>query len=142
MKLNKFWLIPAVLLVAGGIAVAATRSAPPADLSYDLSHLSEHGLYQVTLVPGIDPVPVGKMHAWLVNVVDANGQPVDAEIVMDGGMPQHGHGLPTVPRVTGKDHKGRHIVGGMRFNMSGWWVLTVEVDGEAGTDTATFNLAL
>jgi hypothetical protein len=82
------------------------------------------------------------MHAWLVNVVDANGQPVDAEIVMDGGMPQHGHGLPTVPRVTGKDHKGRHIVGGMRFNMSGWWVLTVEVDGEAGTDTATFNLAL
>ena len=142
MKLNKIWLIPAVLLVAGGIAYATTRSALPPDLDYGLSHLSEKGLYQVTLAPGIDPVPVGKMHAWLVDVVAANGEPVDAEIVMDGGMPQHGHGLPTVPMVTGKDHKGRHIVGGMRFNMPGWWVLTVEVDGKTGTDTATFNLAL
>nr|WP_282567986.1 FixH family protein [Devosia oryzisoli] len=129
-------------MVAGGIAFAATRSTPPADLDYSLSHLSKDGHYQVTLVPGIDPVPVGKMHAWLVDVTDAAGQPVDADIVIDGGMPQHGHGLPTVPAVTGKDHHGRHIVGGMRFNMPGWWVLKVEISGTAGVDTATFNLAL
>jgi len=30
----------------------------------------------------------------------------------------------------------------MRFNMPAWWVLDVEIDGTAGTDTATFNLAL
>ena len=142
MKINKLWLIPAALLVAGGIAFAATRSAPPSDLDYALSHLSNEGLYQVTLVPSVDPVPIGKMHAWLVEVTDAEGQPIEAEIVMDGGMPQHGHGLPTVPQVTGKDHHGRHIVGGMRFNMPGWWVLDVEIDGTKGADTATFNLAL
>lgn len=142
MQINKIWLIPAALLIAGGIAFAATRSTPPADLDYSLSHRSDGGLYQVTLVPSIDPVPVGKMHAWLVEVTDSDGQPVEAEIVMDGGMPQHGHGLPTVPQVTGKDHHGRHIVGGMRFNMPGWWVLNVDIDGSAGADTATFNLAL
>ncbi len=142
MKIYRLWIIPAALLVAGGIAFAATRSTPPADLDYSLSHLSEEGLYQVTLVPSIEPVPVGKMHAWLVEVTDADGQAVDAEIAMDGGMPQHGHGLPTVPQVTGKDHHGRHIVGGMRFNMPGWWVLDIDIDGTAGADTATFNLAL
>jgi hypothetical protein len=131
MKINKLLLIPAALLVAGGIAFAATRSTPPSDLDYSLSHRSDEGLYQVTLVPSVEPVPVGKMHAWLVEVTDAEGQPVEAEIVMDGGMPQHGHGLPTVPQVTG-----------MRFNMPGWWVLDIEIDGTAGTDTATFNLAL
>ena len=142
MQINKLWLIPAALLVAGGIAFAATRSTPPADLDYSLSHRSDEGLYQVTLVPSIDPVPVGKMHAWLVEVTDSEGQLVEAEIALDGGMPQHGHGLPTVPQVTGKDHHGRHIVGGMRFNMPGWWVLNVDIDGSAGGDTATFNLAL
>ena len=142
MQINKLWLIPAAVLVAGGFAFAATRSAPPTDLDYSLSHLSDEGLYQVALVPSIDPVPVGKMHAWLVEVTQADGQPVEVEIVMDGGMPQHGHGLPTVPQVTGKDHQGRHIVGGMRFNMPGWWVLKVDIDGTAGSDTATFNLAL
>ena len=143
MEINKLWLFPAAaLLVAGGIAFAANRFTPPADLDYSLSRLSAAGLYQVTLVPGIDPVPVGKMHAWLVEVTDAAGAPVEADIVMDGGMPQHGHGLPTVPTVTGKDHHGRHIVGGMRFNMPGWWVLEVKIDGAAGVDTANFNLAL
>ena len=142
MKINALWLIPAALMIAGGIAFAATRSAPPADLDYSLSQLSDEGTYKVTLVPSIDPVPVGKMHAWLVEVTDAAGAPVEADIVMDGGMPQHGHGLPTVPNVTGEDNDGRHIVGGMRFNMPGWWILDVQIDGVAGLDTATFNLAL
>ncbi len=142
MKPAKLWLIPAALLVVGGIAVAATRMMPPSDLDYSLSHLSDAGLYQVTLTPGTDPVPVGGMHAWLVEVTGPEGAPVEAEVTFDGGMPQHGHGLPTVPRVTGQDEAGRHIVGGVRFNMPGWWVLEVDIEGAAGTDTATFNLAL
>jgi hypothetical protein len=30
----------------------------------------------------------------------------------------------------------------VRFNMPGWWELKVHVDGPAGEDTATFNIAL
>lgn len=142
MILNKLWLVPASLLIAGGIAFAANRMSPPADLDYSLSHLSEAGLYQVTLTPSADPVPVGQMHAWLVEVTGAAGEKLDAAVNFDGGMPQHGHGLPTVPRVTGRDAQGRYIVGGVRFNMPGWWVLEVDVEGAAGTDTASFNLAL
>jgi hypothetical protein len=140
MKLSKLWLLPAAALAAGGIAFAATRA--PADLDYSLSHLSDRGLYSVTVAADIDPVPVGQMHAWTVAVAAPDGSPVEAEVVFDGGMPQHGHGLPTVPKAMGKDEQGRTIVGGVRFNMPGWWELKVHVDGSEGEDTATFNIAL
>ncbi len=141
MAFNKLWLIPPAVLVAGGIAFAAATT-PPADLDYSLAHASDAGLYHVTLVPSVEPVPVGKMHAWTVAVTEADGDPIDATVSLDGGMPQHGHGLPTEPQVTGRDAEGRYIVGGMKFNMPGWWKLEVKIDGAAGSDTATFNLAL
>ena len=53
-----------------------------------------------------------------------DGSSAKADVVFDGGMPQHGHGLPTVPKVIGRqDANGRAIVGGVRFNMPGWWEL-------------------
>ncbi|RYE85827.1 MAG: Auxin-binding protein, partial [Hyphomicrobiales bacterium] len=33
-----------------------------------------------------------------------------------------------VPKVMGKDADGRAIIGGVRFNMPGWWELKVHVD--------------
>ena len=142
MNLKKLWPLPvaAVALVAGGVAFASMQA--PADLDYSLSHASEYGLYAVTLEPAVEPIPVGQLHAWTVAVTTPGGAPVKADIVFDGGMPQHGHGLPTVPKVMGEDAKGRAIVGGVRFNMPGWWELKVHLDGAAGEDTATFNIAL
>ena len=142
MNLKKLWPIPvaAIALIAGGLAVAASQA--PADLDYSLAHASDHGLYEVTLAPSVDPIPFGQLHGWTVAVTAPDGTPVEADIVLDGGMPQHGHGLPTVPKVVGKDAEGRVIVGGVRFNMPGWWELKVHVDGAAGEDTATFNIAL
>jgi hypothetical protein len=142
MHLRKFWPLPAAALVlaAGGFAFAATRV--PADLDYSLSHASDNGLYAVTVTPGVDPVPVGRLHTWVVGVTAPDGTPVDADIAFDGGMPQHGHGLPTVPKAMGRDKEGRTVIGGVRFNMPGWWEVKVHVHGAAGEDTATFNLAL
>lgn len=142
MKLRKFWPLPvaAAAVIAGGVAIASME--PPADLDYSLSHASDHGLYTVTIAPGIEPVPVGRLHAWTVAVTLPDGTPTEAGIVFDGGMPAHGHGLPTVPKVIGEDAKGRTVVGGVRFSMPGWWELKVHLDGAAGEDTATFNIAL
>jgi hypothetical protein len=63
-------------------------------------------------------------------------------ITVDGGMPQHGHGLPTKPRVTRALGNGDHLVEGMKFNMGGWWVVKFAVAGEAGRDSVVFNLKL
>src|SRR5918911_1097661 len=73
----------------------------------------------------------------------AAGAPVDsAAIAVDGGMPQHGHGLPTKPRVTRALGNGDHLVEGMKFNMGGWWVVKFRVDAAAGNDSLVFNLQL
>ncbi len=141
MRISKLWLIPAALLVAGGIA-AAVAMTPPADLDYSLDHPSDAGLYRVTLVPGVEPVPVGQMHTWTITVAQPDGNPVAATVTFDGGMPQHGHGLPTVPVVSAQAAGGSYTASGVKFNMPGWWKLSVGIEGAAGGDTATFNLKL
>jgi hypothetical protein len=60
---------------------------------------------------------------------------------VDGGMPQHNHGMPTQPQVTPLG-SGDYRVEGMKFQMPGHWVVTVAVDAEGQQDTATFNLQL
>ncbi|RYE72730.1 MAG: auxin-binding protein, partial [Hyphomicrobiales bacterium] len=92
MNLKKLWPLPvaAIALVAGSLALASTQA--PADLDYSLSHASERGLYAVTVAPAVDPIPVGQLHAWTVAVRTPDGSPVAADVVFDGGMPQHGHG--------------------------------------------------
>jgi hypothetical protein len=73
----------------------------------------------------------------------AAGQPVEgASIAIDGGMPQHGHGLPTAPQATGYLGEGRYRIEGVRFNMSGWWELKFAISSAQGDDSATFNVVL
>jgi hypothetical protein len=65
-----------------------------------------------------------------------------ASITVDGGMPQHGHGLPTRPIVTKHLGEGEHLVEGMKFNMGGWWVVKFAISSAQGSDIVTFNLEL
>ena len=116
---------------------------PPADLDYSRTRPSAAGLYRATIEPQGDSIPRGKLHRWTLHLETASGAPVDsATIAVDGGMPQHGHGLPTKPRVTRALGDGDHAVDGMKFNMGGWWVVTFRVQSGAGRDSVTFNLKL
>ena len=115
---------------------------PPADLEYSRTRTSEGGAYRATITPRGDTIPQGKLHSWTLHLETAGGAPVDsARVVVDGGMPQHGHGLPTKPRarVIGN---GDYAVEGMKFNMGGWWVVKFRVQAEAGSDSLVFNVRL
>ena len=84
-----------------------------------------------------------QLQSMRVSIVDARGQAVEgANILVDGGMPQHGHGLPTKPRVTKYLGDGMYQVEGVRFNMGGWWEFKLAINAVAGADTVTFNLDL
>lgn len=83
------------------------------------------------------------MHQWTLHVETADGQPVeDALISVDGDMPQHGHGLPTGPQVTENLGNGDYLVGGMKFQMGGWWVMDFTISADGQTDTVDFNMML
>jgi hypothetical protein len=75
--------------------------------------------------------------------VDAEGRPVEgATITVDGGMPQHSHGLPTQPKVSRYLGSGVYEIEGLRFSMGGWWELKLAIESPAGADQVTFNLSL
>ena len=118
-------------------------SGAPKDLDYSRTRRSETGLYSATITPKGDSIPKGKLQSWTIHLETAGGAPVDSAMVtVDGGMPQHGHGLPTKPRVTRALGNGDHLVEGLKFNMGGWWVVKFRVQAPAGTDSVTFNLKL
>jgi len=116
---------------------------PPADLDYSRTRASESGLYRATIRPQGDSIPKGKLQRWTLHLETSAGVPVDsAALAVDGGMPQHGHGLPTKPRVTRALGNGDHLVEGMKFNMGGWWVVKFRVNAAQGADSVVFNLSL
>lgn len=138
------------LAVGGLLAIAVAALAlvhwtspdrPALDLARDRP--SQNGLYAVSIAPVDGEPAVGPLASWIVALKTPGGEPVEgASIAVDGGMPEHAHGLPTQPQVTGALPGGRYRVDGVKFSMPGWWVLKFAISGPAGEDTVTFNLML
>jgi hypothetical protein len=121
---------------------AAPASARPANLDLSLDRNSDHSLFHLQLQSGTRPIPLWRVHQWTVRVTDPAGQPVSGAVLkVDGGMPQHHHGLPTAPRATPGGAPGDYVISGVKFSMPGWWVLKLDVrDAEGRSDTITFNV--
>lgn len=140
------YLAAVVALVALAIgAYLASPLAAPEKPGLDLarSRTSAGGLYTVSIEPEAGEVRQGELHSWIVSVNSKDGKPVeDAQIAVDGGMPEHNHGLPTAPAATENLGGGRYRVEGVKFSMGGWWELRFAIDGATGADNVTFNLVL
>jgi hypothetical protein len=118
----------------------AACAAPPKDLDLSLRHPSAQGRYLVQIDPPAAPLPIGQIHAWQIKLSTPEGTPVrDARITVDGGMPQHGHGLPTRPQVTQDVSSGAYLMEGMKFSMTGWWEIKLAIQAADGADTVIFN---
>jgi hypothetical protein len=147
---RRYAAVPAVVLGFAALFAAAHASPagmhrvePPPHSEFGLGpRVSAAGRYTATLQPA-EPLRQRVLQTVRVLVADAEGHAVDgATIDVDGGMPQHGHGLPTRPRVTKSFGGGLYEIEGVRFNMGGWWELSLAITGSAGTDEVTFNLKL
>lgn len=104
--------------------------------------VSENQTYTATLQPQ-QPLRVRRLQTIAVLIKNAHGRPVDDAIIsVDGGMPEHGHGLPTQPRVTRAPGAGMYEIEGVRFSMGGWWELKLGIESPVGGDRVTFNLSL
>jgi hypothetical protein len=131
------------LTASAALAATVLLSAcgtPAKDLDLSLDKNSAAGVYRVALVPPAQPAAINQMHSWKVRLATTDGAPVHgAKFVVDGGMPQHGHGLPTQPRVTREVGDGMYSLDGMKFSMTGWWEVKLAIDGAPGADKVTFN---
>jgi hypothetical protein len=132
-----------IILVAAVIGGCMSWMTPPTNLDYARVRASESGRYRAAIKPDGDSIPKGKLQKWTLHLETSTGSPVDsATVTVDGGMPQHGHGLPTKPIVTRHLGNGDHLVEGMKFNMGGWWVVKFRVNTTTGMDSVVFNLKL
>jgi hypothetical protein len=131
-------LVPMAALAV--LAVLAGCAAPPKDLDLSLQHRSAQGRYMVQMEPPASVPALNQIHAWHIRLKTPDGAPVRAaRILVDGGMPQHGHGLPTRPQVTREVAEGTYLMEGMKFSMTGWWEIKLAIQAGAGADTAVFN---
>ncbi|RPJ50611.1 MAG: Auxin-binding protein [Chloroflexi bacterium] len=115
----------------------------PAGLDYSTTRVSEKGLYTVSYTAPGGEVPVNQIHRWTLHLESQAGRPVEgAQITVDGDMPQHGHGMPTRPRVTKELGNGDYLVEGLKFQMGGWWVMDFIISENGQQDVVHFNILL
>ncbi|TDP63887.1 FixH family protein [Roseateles toxinivorans] len=131
---------PSLLLAAVALVLTAGCASPPPDLDLSLQHPSANGRFIVALQPPPKPAAINQLHSWQIRLTTADGAPVQgARIAIDGGMPQHGHGLPTRPQVTQQLADGSYLLEGMKFSMGGWWEIKLNIEAAQGSDKVTFN---
>jgi hypothetical protein len=137
-------MMAAVVVAAAGVLAGCTgHGNPPAGLDLSLTRPTERGRYVVELAPPDQPVRVNQIQSWRIALRNAAGEPVQgARIEVSGGMPQHGHGLPTQPRVSPDGEPGHYLLQGLKFSMSGWWEIRLSVRSPLGADDITFNTVL
>jgi hypothetical protein len=128
---------------ACGLLAMARGVERPAEAEFGLGpRASANQVYKATLQPR-QPLRLRRLQTVPVLIVDGNGRPVDsAAISVDGGMPEHLHGLPTRPRIGRALGGGVYEIEGLRFSMGGWWELKLAIESPAGADSVTFNLSL
>jgi hypothetical protein len=123
--------------------IRGTGAKRPAVSAFGLGPRTSAASHYIAALEPAKPLRPRQMYTIRVILRDAEGRALDeAHISIDGGMPQHGHGLPTRPRVTRHLGDGIYEIEGVRFNMGGWWEFKLAIAGSRGADTVTFNLDL
>ena len=106
--------------------------------------VSEQGAFEVTLDPqDSDAVAINQFQEWVLTVKNADGEPVaPARVSVSGGMPAHGHGLPSQPQVGEHPEDGKYLVKGLKFSMNGSWELAFDIQSEDQRDKVNFDIEI
>jgi len=132
---------PAAFAAVAVAFLTAACGTPPANLDLSLEHPSAEGKFMVRMDPPASGPAINQLHVWQVHLETPDGKPVSqARIDFAGGMPQHGHGFPTRPRITREVTPGVYALEGVKFSMTGWWDMRLAIQAGDVIDGAVFNV--
>jgi len=136
-------LTPIPLFILLALCTTAIAETDKTSAHIETIKQSDNQHYWVHFTSKLDPIVINTMHAWIIHIKDKDKNPIlNAEVTVDGGMPEHNHGLPTQPRVTKNLGDGCYLLEGMRFHMGGWWTVRITIVDEGIQDSVTFDLQL
>lgn len=128
------------------VAACAALTAPTgglADAPQEWQQRSERSHFVARLRPHDGDIDIGVFEKWILELRAADGAPVDqARIAIGGGMPGHGHGLPTQPLVTDYLGDGQYLIEGVRLSMAGRWILAFGVETQRARDRLIFEMVV
>lgn len=105
--------------------------------------ISQKKNYHVSLYSKTFPLPLQKIHSWVLHIETTDGRPIsNATVYMHGGMPVHRHGFPVKPRVKKKLGNGNYLVSGIKFSMIGEWEIRFSIEEPTIRDRAIFRIKI
>lgn len=108
------------------------------------SGTSRDGSFVVRWTPDPDPLPFNAPFSVIIEVARAETPDrlsAEVDILVGAFMPDHGHGMNRLPRLT-RVGDGRFRVDGMLFHMPGYWELVVSIYAGTESDQAVLPIVL
>jgi len=145
-KLAIRYCLPGLMFCLLGLSACADKEPEEQPEQEELvwQQVSEQGAFEVTLDPQFtDSVAINEFLEWVLTIKTPDGKMVaPARVSISGGMPLHGHGLPSQPQVSAHPEDGKYLVKGLMFNMNGDWELGFDIQSEDQTDKVNFELKI
>lgn len=129
----------------------APESSPPeepmpsnlATLNPARIYVSDQGYFMVSVAPERGWIQVNQVHNWILHLETSGGIPIDkAQIVVTGGMPEHGNRLPTIPRATQGQNHGDFLIQNFKFQTKGTWDVHFDITAGGRRDRVTVGFEL
>ena len=111
--------------------------------TWTMSQVSNNNHYKVDLHCDHPPTISGFQQCNLT-LTDKVKKLAYVNIIIEGGMPEHHHGLPTAPKISWNYDKKYYNINGLKFSMPGAWQLTFLIDKTENLprDIATINFEI
>ena len=135
--LQKISLV-AVLLGLSLNPVLHASEAPRADLQSTTASGRSVEIYSQ-----LSPLEINRIHSWTLVIHDAAGNPLSgAKLALTGGMPDHNHGIPTLPQITEQADPGVYSLQGIRFHMPGAWQIVLLINHAGDSERVVIDFQL
>ncbi len=111
--------------------------------TWTVSQASKNNHYNINLQCDHPPTLEGFQSCHLT-LSDKIKKIANANILIEGGMPEHHHGLPTSPKIQWDSDTKTYIINGLKFSMPGAWELIFLIDKTKNLpqDTATISFKI
>lgn len=121
-----------------------SASQAPSATSLQKTYLSKAHNYTLQFAHGVTNTPLNKIVNWPVKIVSTSESfsLEGAALTVDGGMPHHGHGLPTAPTITASTNAGEYTIEGLKFSMPGYWEIEITITQNGISDKLIFGFTI